>query len=49
MKFENTKVWGFENALKGMRNPKESWDKNDSKYYIGYYCNYHLYHLLFLR
>lgn len=34
MKFENTKVWGFENALKGMRNPKESWDKNDSKYCI---------------
>lgn len=30
MKFENTKVWGFEGALRGMRNPKESWDKSDS-------------------
>lgn len=30
MKFENTKVWGFERALYGMRNPKESWNKSDS-------------------
>jgi len=30
MKFENTEVWGFEHALRGMRNPKESWDKSDS-------------------
>lgn len=32
MRFENTDVWGFEHALKGMRNPKESWDKSDSFY-----------------
>lgn len=32
MRFENTDVWGFEHALHGMRNPKESWDKNDSEY-----------------
>ena len=33
MKFENTEVYGFKNALRGMRNPKESWEKSDS-YYI---------------
>lgn len=31
MKFENTDVWGFEHALRGMRNPMNSWDKSDSK------------------
>lgn len=36
MKFENTQVWGFEHALRGMRNPKNSWDKSDS-YYIKLY------------
>lgn len=30
MKFENTQVWGFKHALRGMRNPKNSWDKGDS-------------------
>ena len=32
MKFENTEVWGFEHALRGMRNPKNSWNKSDSHY-----------------
>ena len=32
MKFENTEVWGFEHALRGMRNPKNSWSKSDSHY-----------------
>ena len=32
MKFENTEVWGFEHSLRGMRNPKNSWHKNDSHY-----------------
>ena len=32
MKFENTEVWGFKHALRGMRNPLESWDKSDSHY-----------------
>lgn len=32
MKFENTEVWGFEHALRGMRNPKNSWDKSDSQF-----------------
>lgn len=30
MKFENTEVWGFEHALRGMRNAKNSWDRADS-------------------
>ena len=30
MKFENTEVWGFKHALRGMRNPLESWSKSDS-------------------
>ncbi len=49
MKFENTDVWGFEHAIRGMRNPLNSWDKSDSewKYWCTdpdfnkepYYCN----------
>lgn len=30
MKFEKTEVWGFEHAIRGMRNPLESWSKSDS-------------------
>ena len=30
MKFERTEVWGFEHAIRGMRNPMNSWDKSDS-------------------
>ena len=30
MKFENTDVFGFEAAIRGMRNPKNSWQKSDS-------------------
>ena len=32
MKFENTEVWGYKHALRGMRNPKNSWDKSDSTF-----------------
>ena len=32
MKFENTEVFNFEGALRGMRNPKNSWNKSDSYY-----------------
>lgn len=32
MKFEHTEVWGFKHALRGMRNPKESWNKSDSEF-----------------
>lgn len=30
IKMENTGVFGFEGAIRGMRNPKKSWDKSDS-------------------
>ena len=30
MKFEKTSVFNFEGAIRGMRNPKESWQKIDS-------------------
>lgn len=32
IKFENVKVEGFEPAIRGMRNPKNSWAKSDSGY-----------------
>lgn len=32
MLFENTEVFNFKNAIRGMRNPKESWKLSDSKY-----------------
>ena len=30
MKFENVRVFNFQGALRGMRNPKNSWNKSDS-------------------
>lgn len=30
LKIENTEVMGFEPAIRGMRNPKNSWEKSDS-------------------
>ena len=30
IKFENTEVVGWEHAIRGMRNPMNSWEKNDS-------------------
>lgn len=36
MRFENTRVFNFEGAIRGMRNPKESWDKSDSFACDGY-------------
>ena len=35
MKFENIHIYNFENALRGMRNPKNSWDKTDSQFGYG--------------
>ena len=32
MEFKNTEVWGFKHAIRGMRNPLDSWDKSDSGY-----------------
>lgn len=36
MKFEKTEVWGFEHAIRGMRNPLESWNKSDSLHCAGH-------------
>lgn len=41
IKFERTEVMNFENAIRGMRNPFNSWDKSDSDFgvdpaYFGY-------------
>lgn len=33
IRFENTNVMNFEGALRGMRNPLNSWDKADSHYH----------------
>ena len=33
IKVENIDIWGFEHAVRGMRNPMNSWNKSDS-----YYC-----------
>ena len=41
MKFENTEVWGFDRALYGMRNPKESWDKSDTEILYCDQCTEH--------
>ena len=34
MKFKNTKVMNFEGAIRGLRNPLESWAKSDSEFGI---------------
>lgn len=31
LKVENLETWGFEHAVRGMRNPMNSWDKSDSR------------------
>lgn len=33
IKVENIKVFNFEGALRGLRNPLESWDRSDSLYF----------------
>ena len=47
MKFENTEVFNFAGAFRGMRNPLESWDKSDSgeecEEHFGYsLCKYNI-------
>lgn len=32
IKVENVQPWGFEHAIRGMRNPMNSWEKSDSRY-----------------
>lgn len=34
MKIENVEVYGFRAALRGMRNPMNSWDKSDTQFQI---------------
>jgi hypothetical protein len=34
IKFENTEVMGWKAAIRGMRNPMNSWEKSDSKMYV---------------
>lgn len=36
LKLENTEVLGWEHAIRGMRNPMNSWEKSDS----GFGCDY---------
>lgn len=35
IKIENLTVYGFEEAIRGMRNPHNSWEKSDSELSIG--------------
>ena len=37
MKMTNIRAFNYDNALRGMRNPKESWDKSDTYYGFEYY------------
>lgn len=38
IKIENTETYGWEAAIRGMRNPLESWGKSDSKTCIATHC-----------
>jgi hypothetical protein len=33
IKVENIDVWGFGHAIRGMRNPLNSWDKSDTYFF----------------
>jgi len=40
IKVENIEVWGFEHAIRGMRNPLNSWNKSDSRLcHVGMDCD----------
>lgn len=42
LKIENVEVMGWEAAIRGMRNPKNSWEKSDSNFFDdseGHVCN----------
>lgn len=36
LKIENAEVMGWEHAIRGMRNPKNSWEKSDSDYRLSF-------------
>lgn len=40
IKVEKIEVWGFEHAVRGMRNPMNSWDKSDSYYEPANFCDH---------
>jgi hypothetical protein len=40
LEFRNIRTFNWENALRGMRNPKESYDRIDSQYGIAPYDAY---------
>ena len=49
IQIENTEVYGWETAVRGMRNPMNSWDKSDSKHMwgkdsAGFVCPVTLFH-----
>lgn len=35
IKFEHPEVWGWEHAIRGMRNPMNSWKRSDTTYGLG--------------
>lgn len=39
IKIENTEVFGWEAAIRGMRNPMNSWDNSDSEYIYENICD----------
>ncbi len=41
IKFENTEVIGWEAAIRGMRNPMNSWEKSDTTFYDNVNGEYH--------
>jgi len=40
IKVENIDVYGFETAIRGMRNPMNSWDRSDSYYEPANFCDH---------
>ena len=38
IKVERVETWGFEHAVRGMRNPMNSWDRSDSMFGKTYWC-----------
>lgn len=35
IKFEHPEVWGWEHAIRGMRNPMNSWERSDTTFGLG--------------
>lgn len=40
IKVEHIDTWGFEHAIRGMRNPMNSWDYSDSEYEPANFCDH---------